>query len=753
MEDNTDFEEENLEALGREENLKRKRVSPCRHKLQGQAYPRYRNKKMTQQQPQPSSEQEELDLNYEWLQLIQMENFIENQKRELVENGAQNLHDEDKAWNKHQETERDSIEGEEDTLDDEDLAYIATIILNVFSKPKLIDPVSPEGAPVRAPTRATMPPKFNQQFNQNSTSHGSENENFSYFSNFEEEGHTDLADYFSDEEDDSWDNESFSSEGDTWSQPDFDDSENFKNQEHKPSKFNTALFGLETINETDFEDQGETNNLNGISCLSEETQLAFSAWQPFIPHEHAFRNFAAQSWPSYCSLQASSSQEPTLTQISTITTTTKLTPAPRKPTSPQREMPLSQPKDWPSFKPATRPFRRSWTKHWPESTKTCNRTRNLQTEFPDHPEPLRRYRRWKQRLQCSNRTNQNQNTRLQNTPQVTDAGSEPQVCIRWKSRNYSTMKPKTSTAKITSWETKWRKSSGRTTTCQTKLEKNTKHHQRSSRKTQLWLWSLGQSPPICSLNTTATEKLIPKRMISPRGENHFSKRRSESKSYSQHKRLNSNSESESRKENNQYDKQKLKSENRTENRDVKDMKVRNEEKPTKTKATMTAKVNEVKAIERTMTGFRKEIEKQLDTRIRSESTITLPPHFATTFYIPSLIYIHIIFTIFIFKNFISIFNPVVSDTVDHHFQPFTIGDLSNCKLLCLSRQTASVQAKTSVKHLQTLTPYDFSKLLKAWPDSRFRNLHWNPQFQTTYSQVKSGTLKTIFTMNHLFSTT
>ncbi len=215
--------------------------------------------------------------------------------------------------------------------------------------------------------------------------------------------------------------------------------------------------------------------------------------------------------------------------------------------------------------------------------------------------------------------------------------------------------------------------------------------------TQLWLWSRGRSPPICSLNTTATEKPIPKQTISPRGENHFSKRRSECESYSQHKRLNSKSESESRNGNySWYERQNLKSENKTENRDVKDVKVRNEERPTKTKNKMTAKVNEVKAIENTLTGFRMEMEKQLDKKIGSESTITLPPHFATTFNIPILIYIHIIFTIFILNNFIPIFNSVVSDPWDHHFQPFTIGDLSNCKMLCLSRQTASVQAKTSV---------------------------------------------------------
>jgi hypothetical protein len=35
---------------------------------------------MTQQQPQQFPEPEELDFNYEWLQLIQMEKFIDNQK-------------------------------------------------------------------------------------------------------------------------------------------------------------------------------------------------------------------------------------------------------------------------------------------------------------------------------------------------------------------------------------------------------------------------------------------------------------------------------------------------------------------------------------------------------------------------------------------------------------------------------------------------------------------------------------------------
>jgi hypothetical protein len=119
-------------------------------------------------------------------------------------------------------------------------------------------------------------------------------------------------------------------------------------------------------------------------------------------------------------------------------------------------------------------------------------------------------------------------------------------------------------------------------------------------------------------------------------------------------------------------------------KDVKDVKVRKEKAVTEIRAKMTAKVNEVKAMGKTLTGFRIEIEKQLNKRIGSEPTITLPPHFTAIFKIPVFIYISMMITIFIFKNFISISNSVVSDPSDHHFQRFIIGDLSDCKLLCLS---------------------------------------------------------------------
>ena len=141
---------------------------------------------------------------------------------------------------------------------------------------------------------------------------------------------------------------------------------------------------------------------------------------------------------------------------------------------------------------------------------------------------------------------------------------------------------------------------------------------------------------------------------------------------------------------------------------------------------MTAKVNEVKAIEKTLTGFRIEIEKQLNKKIGSEPTITLPPHFTTMFNIPVFIYISIIFTIFIFKNFISISNSVVSDPSDHHFQRFTIGDLSDCKLRHLSRQTASIQADTVVKSLANTDSTRPFKIPENWPEAHYKSRSQHP---------------------------
>jgi hypothetical protein len=157
-------------------------------------------------------------------------------------------------------------------------------MLNSFSKPKLIceqsnasnlQPFPPEGALMRAPTQKMMPPKFNQKFNQNSTSYDSEDRNFNCFSNFEEEGTTELADYFSDEEDDSLDEEDPRSESDTSFNSNLhelgeisDEEDDNSNDEDAWSEHRYTKFGLESIQEIGNEEVSEKNNLTQISNIS-----------------------------------------------------------------------------------------------------------------------------------------------------------------------------------------------------------------------------------------------------------------------------------------------------------------------------------------------------------------------------------------------------------------------------------------------------------------------------------------------------
>ncbi len=215
------------EELGKSSlmNHKRKQISLCRHKLQGRAYPPFRKMKTTPEQPEQLPEWEEAESDHEWLQLIQMEKMIERHKHELLKTGGQDLGDEEDDCNELWEAEGDPVKEEDDSLDDGDLTYI-TAILNSFSKPKFnhersnspdSQPFTPEGAMTRAPAQIMTPPKFNQKFNQNLTSYDHEERNFSCFSNIEEEGTTELADYFSDKEGDSLDDEDQKSESDTWS--------------------------------------------------------------------------------------------------------------------------------------------------------------------------------------------------------------------------------------------------------------------------------------------------------------------------------------------------------------------------------------------------------------------------------------------------------------------------------------------------------------------------------------------------------
>jgi hypothetical protein len=80
MEDGTDIEDNNFGVLGREKYLQRKQVSLCRHKLQGRAYPKVKKVKTVLRQPEQLLEPEDLELDHKWLQLIQMERTIEDQK-------------------------------------------------------------------------------------------------------------------------------------------------------------------------------------------------------------------------------------------------------------------------------------------------------------------------------------------------------------------------------------------------------------------------------------------------------------------------------------------------------------------------------------------------------------------------------------------------------------------------------------------------------------------------------------------------
>jgi len=135
------------------------------------------------------------------------------------------------------------------------------------------------------------------------------------------------------------------------------------------------------------------------------------------------------------------------------------------------------------------------------------------------------------------------------------------------------------------------------------------------------------------------------------------------------------------------------------------------------KAKVTARADEVKAIEKTLEEFRVEKNKQIDKKIETEASITLPPHFATTFNIFILT-----FTIFILTYNIFIFNPFVSA---YHVQRFTIGDLSDCKAPCLSRPTNSAQTKATVNALASTNSIRLFKVPEKQPDPRSRNLHRN----------------------------
>ncbi len=309
-------------------------------------------------------EPENPELDHEWLQLIQVEKEIDKQKKLLLVSRIKDHGDPDEDKEPFWEA-RENFAKRSDHLDNEDLGNINNL-LNSFSKPSgnhggsnnfNLTNVTQNDALARAFAARTPPQKFNLKSNQKSTTRDSEENRFSYFSNLKEERPIELGGYFlDDEEDDTWDKEDLTGE-------------NFY-------EWNPVISCLETIHESKFKDDDEAKQLNHISGLSEETRLSLSTWQPFIPLEHAFLNYAVQSPPPDFLSQASFLQEPTLTKISTISTSTKRPSSQMKPTSPRLKNPLSRkvrqtefqdPSEPPSRRLRTRPCKPFYTPTYSET--------------------------------------------------------------------------------------------------------------------------------------------------------------------------------------------------------------------------------------------------------------------------------------------------------------------------------------------------------------------------------------------------
>jgi hypothetical protein len=126
------------------------------------------------------------------------------------------------------EEENEDLAQRGEHLEDEDLEYINSI-LNSFSRPTCyhqgssqlkLKSITTEDAPARAWMSQMPPPKFNLNFNQNSTIISSGEDHLSYFSSAVDERDCELGDYFSDdEEDDTGDSQDLESENNFWNTP------------------------------------------------------------------------------------------------------------------------------------------------------------------------------------------------------------------------------------------------------------------------------------------------------------------------------------------------------------------------------------------------------------------------------------------------------------------------------------------------------------------------------------------------------
>jgi hypothetical protein len=192
-----------------------------------------------------------------------MERFLEQQRLELLQQGAQDSGNEnwdEPRWTEELENYLD-VE-EDDSFENENLTFI-TSVLDSLSNTKSGAPrlnragykiITPEGVTARAQAEHMMQHKFNQKFNQNSTIKSSAPYPFSCFPTILEERSSELSDYLDEEEDDSLENEDTLSES---------DEEEFKFENHS---------------EVDTKEAKDEPTFTGIFCISEEKGQAFSAW-------------------------------------------------------------------------------------------------------------------------------------------------------------------------------------------------------------------------------------------------------------------------------------------------------------------------------------------------------------------------------------------------------------------------------------------------------------------------------------------
>jgi hypothetical protein len=764
---------------------RRKLIRTCRHKLQTRAYPRTMKKK-TRQSTKHNLDPEDQDLQQEWLQLIQVEREIEKRKNQLREaeagyQGETELEDLllDEADEELGHLDDEDLEWVESIFNS---SNSQTRYSQNSDQRKLKSAIT-EDAPTRTRAAQAPPSKFNQNFNQNSMTLSNREDDFSYFPNTDYEGDGNLGDYFSDdeeeetqsvelgdyfsddEEDDSLDYQNSKSENNFWSRATV-----LSSEEKLPpsltafSGWNPVISSLEAFERTEPVTPGKH-----LAGFLEANQLGFATWQPFIPHGHVFQNSAAPSQLSDFSSQAFSSQEPTHIQIATISTLTRLE---KNKTSPRRGTPHGPLRPWRSSRRPTRRPTNKWTKPWTRPKEVCEVSPNWQKECPDPLEQSNLVKHWTKQPPFSGPTNQNRNSSCQITPPVndkdgneipkpeatnlqqqvhrqerlpngssttspphyfrslaspqseqpytwhqeSDAPNVHQAYTHFKLQTYWNTRPVRSIARTKYWGKRLLKSSIKTPTFRTKLPSRAKRHRKNSKRIQLWHWSQKPFLPICSLSTAKTHKSYQKNKTYPPGGSHFSKRRSESENTNYHQQGKN------------YDQcQKVTSKNDTQS-ESDDVTVKSEENlKTMTKiddeAKTIARDDEVKAITKTLKEFRARKEKQIDRKIETRASITLPHPFATTSHISILT-----FTIFIctFNILIAIFNSLVPDPLDQHSQTFTIGDLSDCKLRHLSQQTASNQADTVVKTLANPDSIRPFKIPGTWPEVHYKNRFRNP---------------------------